>query len=1469
MAENFNIDNLIIDIQSSSAKAETALNNVANGLATMQTALAGMNTTALTQVASGIREVANSMQAVKGIDSRSINALVKKFNALGNIDSAKLVTTATALGEVSNSFNSLGTVATGSTENIAKLVTAISGLGNGRVTQATANIPALGTALKNLFTTLSTAPTVNQNIINMTNALANLARNGSKVSSASNSISKGLNKTTVSARNAGATFKGLASTIGMFYAKWFLIVRGIKEMWQAVDSSMDYVETYNYWSVALGKVQNEYGGDWERWSERLGVQSAEAYADSFGDRLKQLTKKMTGYNVGDYGELIETGTIGLGMDAEQLMNYEARILGVTNSVGVLGETSINTAKGLSMLAGDLSSLTNTDLGSVMDNLQSGLIGQARALYKYGIDITSATLETYALANGVTKSVTEMSQAEKMQVRLLAILEQSKVAWGDQANTINSVANQFRIFQQQTSNLGRVLGNLFLPIVKMVLPYINALIITLKQLFTTLGFKIWGDNWLKDLQDGISGGALTEDTEELVDDLDDATGSAKKLKHQLQGFDELNVINSQSSGGSGVGGLDFDLADEIANALDDYESVWNKALENASNKAEEIAKTITKAFDKVKGSQFVKSMKDLYDTLKKIAGIAFGYAIDFYNEFLKPVASWVGNTVVKRLVDSFVDFSKKVDWDRIKSALSKIWETLKNFTLGIGQGLLDFFGVLLDLGLDILAGAINVVATALDGIFGVLSKIPPEVLTAIGGAIAGILTLFGTIKVAGIIADLGTKLGTFATNLVKTISAWLTLNPQIVAISAVAGILGAIAIAVQELNKAIGEAVWDSVIGGMSSATGKSLEDLGSHFTDVSNKIKEPFDALEESMQGLPEARGNIDLTVESIGKIKESIEIGAYSVVEKVPEIRDAFQTLYDETKTIFDQEYDVIVMGVAGALSNTLESMGVDIPQIIDQLHLLKNGGDEQLTSLQEKMDEINTKFDEGGLSAQEYYDAMMPLYQQMADFTSSGTLDTLTQKLEETAGALDLTKYIDENGNVDIEAINAYMDSISQIFADGVDSIEQDGEDFSDTITDFKTRLDQLGVDTSGFDWSALYSANTQSVESAKQDFLTAFNDYTDQIQLGLLEQVPQIMQNASDKYKDLKWYEKLFKTEGNFVSDAVQQWEKEVMTPFESNLQTQFENLGLTGQTYVGDIYDQMFDKSFWALHSKFGDVDFLRNDWENTLNGLLTDVSDALETDEFAQDTIDGYNNGIKDHMDESEKPMNDWANTIYNAFHNSRLDFGSPSKAMFEFGEDTIQGFVNGINRNQNDAGTAMQELAQSAYDAFESRTSGYDSLGVNIIQGIINGLNSKVGELKTLAGEIADGIKSTISDALDIHSPSRVMFELGEYTVEGFKNGMENLYGSTIKSLKNFGTQLAQPQSIGITNTMATQTVGANNGGMSSDIAGAVYNAISSAMPRQNGTNVSISLEGDASGLFKVVQKGATDYTNRTGRPAF
>ena len=406
---------------------------------------------------------------------------------------------------------------------------------------------------------------------------------------------------TTASRAAKSTFS-LASAFGKFYASCFLFIRGVKAIGKSIESSMDYIETYNYYNVIMDKIGTEFGDAWKE----NGYNSADEYAKSFKDRLNKLTGEMTGYKIGKEGGLYATDSIGLGLDPEKIMSYQASIASITNAVGLAGETSINTAKAMSMLAADMSSLRNVDLETVMTNFQSGLIGQSRSLYKYGIDITNNTLAEYALANGIKKKVSEMTQAEKMQLRMLAILAQSKVAYGDMANTINGVANQYRIFKQQVSNLARIIGNLFIPVLQAVLPYVNGFVIALQRLFTWLG-NLMGVKW-DGLMDGISSGyndtgldALGDSADDTTDALDAADKAAKKLKATIHGYDELHVATDPTSGSSSsanTSGGGFDLSGAIGDSLGDYQSAWDEAMKWMENRAGEIADKISDIFEKV-------------------------------------------------------------------------------------------------------------------------------------------------------------------------------------------------------------------------------------------------------------------------------------------------------------------------------------------------------------------------------------------------------------------------------------------------------------------------------------------------------------------------------------------------------------------------------------------------------------------------------------------------------------------------------------------------------------------------------------------------------------------------------------------------------------------------------------------------------------------------------------------------------
>ena len=395
--------------------------------------MAGFDTSKMTEIANSVSNLATKLSGVSAIEStvtRVVGSLARLSNSGQYI--SNVTTEFPILGEQVvklvgklSSANAIDISITKVVEGIAKLANA-----GKRVGETVANLDKLGNGVMNLLKKLQNAPQINSNVANTIQGLGNLASSGSRISTVSDRAStstKKLGNALISLKDklksAHKSSKGFVSSIGMFYAKFFLVIRAVKKFGQAIGSAQDYIEEFNYFSVALDKV----GKDSANQFKKAGYNSAEEYAGSFRKRFGKLQKQLTGYKVDtNTGDATNTFSHNLGLDLTEVMNYNAAIAQITNSAGMLGETSIDSAKALTMLSADWASLANLDTADVMQNFQSGLVGQSRALYKYGIDITSAGLAQTAMNHGVTESIKNLSQQSKMQLRVLTMLEQSKV-----------------------------------------------------------------------------------------------------------------------------------------------------------------------------------------------------------------------------------------------------------------------------------------------------------------------------------------------------------------------------------------------------------------------------------------------------------------------------------------------------------------------------------------------------------------------------------------------------------------------------------------------------------------------------------------------------------------------------------------------------------------------------------------------------------------------------------------------------------------------------------------------------------------------------------------------------------------------------------------------------------------------------------------------------------------------------------
>lgn len=708
-----NLDISRLNNFSNSLKSLGSVNFKANGLNAAINAINRLGKSDFSQFDTGkLGKILTEMQKLDAIPdvspsvSRFTTAIAKLAGTgqyIGNV-SKELPNLATGLNNVAAKLSSMSEVSASTNAFITSLGK-LAGAGD-KTGKTASQLSTLAQEVLKFFDVMKSAPDISSSTIRMTEALAVLASSGSKVGRATNSVSNSFNALSSLGSKASTVINGLTNAFQKFaskaislggkavsaiagignassetgekirrlsnpmssvtdklsalYAKGFLVKRALDVLTSPVESAMNYVETLNYFNSAFNQVAE--GINTDEW-KKSGIKSAEAYANSFQERAKQLSQKLTGFEISDTGELARTNTASLGLDPEKTMQYQATFAQMASSMGDTSETALKLSDALTMIGADLASVRNMDFEDVWQDMASGLTGMSRAMDKYGINIRNANMQQELYNLGIDTSISKLSQADKTILRTIILLNNSKYAWADLSNTINQPANQIRMLQSNFASLGRTIGSLFIPILQTVLPYINAIVIALQRMFAyiakLLGIKL--PNFVS------STGGISVDTGDIADNMDNASGaidnantSAKKLEKTLSvlAFDQLNQLNDNSnsgstsnpSSGSGKGGLGHIGALDAAldDALSAYQKAWDEAFKKMSNRANEMADAIVNAFKRKDWKGLGKIMADginwgmqkLYDAINwnKVGP----YITEFTSAFTQTFNSLVDN-----------------------------------------------------------------------------------------------------------------------------------------------------------------------------------------------------------------------------------------------------------------------------------------------------------------------------------------------------------------------------------------------------------------------------------------------------------------------------------------------------------------------------------------------------------------------------------------------------------------------------------------------------------------------------------------------------------------------------------------------------------------------------------------------------------------------------------------------------------
>jgi hypothetical protein len=311
----------------------------------------------------------------------------------------------------------------------------------------------------------------------------------------------------------------------------------------------------------------------------------------------------------------------LGTNMSQTMRYQGFFQNLTNALGATNEQAFEMSKTLTMLTYDMASLFNWSPDVAFQRLQAGVVGQTKPLRYAGVDVTQQTIEPILGELGIEGSVKDLTQYQKVMLRMISILRQTGNAQNDFTRTIESPANQIRVLNDQIKELYRWIGGTFIGLISKALPYINGLVMALVELFKAISYLFGFTEEDFDFMNGTGDTGLGEIEEEA----DGANEAVKKLMGSLRKFDEINNISMRGAdgGGFGISSSDAKLWEELQKQMGYFDDSFSGIRTKAVEIKEKIMEWLGIFFELNKEDGVIVGFTGKMTTLGKIVGIFVG------------------------------------------------------------------------------------------------------------------------------------------------------------------------------------------------------------------------------------------------------------------------------------------------------------------------------------------------------------------------------------------------------------------------------------------------------------------------------------------------------------------------------------------------------------------------------------------------------------------------------------------------------------------------------------------------------------------------------------------------------------------------------------------------------------------------------------------------------------------------------
>lgn len=389
---------------------------------------------------------------------------------------------------------------------------------------------------------------------------------------------------------AGADFSGLQK--GMQAAQ-----KSVQSFQESVSKSMSRVET----AIAIiGSV--------------MVLRTAVNEAVKVEGAVASLNK-ILGESAKEFYDWAKASAFAFGMSTSQALDYGRTFAIMTKMFAADSQQQLKYTTDLIQQSAVIASLSGRTMEDVMFRIASGLRGETEAVEDLQIQLTVAMIESTDAFRTFAgdKSWAQLSAQTQAQIRYFALLEQATAIYGNELT--DGIGLKINQFKASLSNLNLALGQVFVPILNVILPALTAFIQKLAMAtsfiaeFSTALFG--SQKSAKDQKKNI------ENVAGSIKDVENNTKSAAKAqKGFLAGFDEVNSLPTADAGGAGDPGAEQKKQETSA----DTTGFIDGAIQ-VSDQARAMAESV-KSFFQTLGSIITQNKTII---IASLAGIGAGFA----------------------------------------------------------------------------------------------------------------------------------------------------------------------------------------------------------------------------------------------------------------------------------------------------------------------------------------------------------------------------------------------------------------------------------------------------------------------------------------------------------------------------------------------------------------------------------------------------------------------------------------------------------------------------------------------------------------------------------------------------------------------------------------------------------------------------------------------------------------------------